>query len=129
MFVCTHKGDGMSEKTDAQIEKTNETVMNLQLTITKEFTELKGEQKATNLAVSNLCGKIDGYVTSTEDRFKAVEDNIGHRLPDDANVFSQLQKLQAHRSRIMSHAKALWAFIASLILLGVSQIAGLFKVD
>lgn len=113
----------MTDRTDVQLAEINKTVTGIRV----EFAEHKSEQKATNKSVETLCGKIDGYVTGTEKRFIEIEKDLGNRIPDDPTAFSQLQSLQAFKKRIRTNGRALWAFVGSLVLLGISQLTGFFK--
>lgn len=112
----------MAENTDEKIGKIHDTVTGIRL----EFEGMRGEQKATNKSVDTLCKSLDTYSKGTEKRLSNIESDLGNRTPDDPAVFSQIQALQAFRRRVTTNGKAIWAFLASLILLGISQIAGFF---
>lgn len=87
------------------------------------FTEMKGELKATNKSVDTLCVSLDGYVKSTESRLLNMEQDLGNRIPDDPNVYSQLQKLNGFRKRTVSGLKMLWGLGTGILLLIFGQIA------
>ena len=110
---------------DAEFKRINDTVNGMRL----EFVEMKGEMKATNVAVKGICTSLDGYSKSTEDRLTKVEQDLGNRIPDEPTAFSQLQTHNGFVKRTIANGRAIWAFIGSLVLLGISQLAGLFGKD
>ena len=116
----------MADDIDAKVTGIKDTVNDLQLSVTNDITEMKGELKATNKTLDTLCTSLDGYAKSSEERLLTIEHNLGNRIPDDPNVFSQLQTLQAYKKRTSTNAKAVWAFIGSLVLMGISQVTSFF---
>ena len=91
-----------------------------------EFTEMKGELKATNKSVDELCVSLDGYSKSTEGRLLNLEQDIGNRIPDDPTVFSQLQTVNGFRKRTTMGLKMLWGLFTGIVILIISQLFGLF---
>ena len=108
--------------TDKHIGKINETLTEIRIDSAKNEERLK----TTNESVKTLCGKLDKYVEATERRLGSIEDDIGDKGPDDPTVFAQLQTLSAYKKRTSANAKAVWAFIGSLVLLGISQVTSFF---
>ena len=116
----------MADDIDAKVTGIKDTVKDLHLSVTKDITEMKCELKAMNKPLDTLCTSLDGYAKSSEERLLTIEHNLGNRIPDDPDVYSQLQTLQAYKRKTIANGKAVWAFLVSLLLLGVSQVATFF---
>ena len=116
----------VESNTDLQITKIHDTVTGIRLDFGEFKAELKGEQKATNKSVEDLCKTVDSYSAGAELRLSSLEINLGNKIPDDPTAFSQIQTLQGFRKQTLSRMRAIWGFIASLILLLVSQFLNVF---
>ena len=108
---------------NAEVKSISDTVTGIRL----DFVETKGEIKATNKSVGDLCGKLDRYAVGTEKRLEAIESDVGNRIPDDPTAFSQIQSLQGYRRRTSAGLKMLWGLFSAIVLMGLSEIFGWFK--
>ncbi len=107
---------------NSEVKSISDTVTGIRL----DFVETKGEIKATNKAVGDLCGKLDRYVDGTEKRLTSLELDVGNRIPDEPTAFSQLQTLNGFRKRSVAGVTMLWGLVMTAVAAFVSQLFGLF---
>jgi len=107
---------------DSQINKIHDTVTGIRL----DFVELKAEQKAANKAVDTLCETINRYSKGTEKRLSTIEENLGNKIPDDPDAFSQIQTLQGFRKRSAIGLKMIWGLLSGAILMLFNEVFGWF---